>query len=87
MKRYSRIAEKMGVSITDKTDEQICDDLEQAVVSLSKAAGIDMSLGDLGLIRDEIPKLAEMALKDACMVTNPVELSQEDVEKIYEAAL
>ncbi|WP_421902604.1 alcohol dehydrogenase-like regulatory protein ErcA [Maridesulfovibrio sp.] len=87
VKRYSRIAEKMGVSISGKTDEQICDDLEQAIVSLSRAAGINMSLGDLGLTRDEIPKLAEMALKDACMVTNPVELSQEDVEKIYEAAL
>ena len=77
----------MGVSISGKTEEQICNDLEQAIVALSKAAGIEMSLSDLGLTRDEIPKLAEMALKDACMVTNPVELSQEDVEKIYEAAL
>ncbi|WP_368854144.1 alcohol dehydrogenase-like regulatory protein ErcA [Desulfovibrio sp. JC022] len=85
--RYSRVAEKMGVSIAEKTDGQICDELVQAVLNLSRAAGINQSLGDLGLIRDEIPKLAEMALKDACMVTNPVELSQEDVEKIYEAAL
>ncbi|MFW5499222.1 MULTISPECIES: alcohol dehydrogenase-like regulatory protein ErcA [unclassified Maridesulfovibrio] len=87
VERYSRIAEKMGVSVSGKTDEQICNELEQAIVALSRAAGIDMSLGDLGLTREEIPKLAEMALKDACMVTNPIELSQEDVEKIYEAAL
>ncbi|WP_320175060.1 alcohol dehydrogenase-like regulatory protein ErcA [Maridesulfovibrio sp.] len=87
VERYSRIAEKMGVSVSGKTDEQICNELEQAIVALSRAAGISMSLSDLGLTRDEIPKLAEMALKDACMVTNPVELSQEDVEKIYEAAL
>ena len=85
--RYSRIAEKMGVSVAGKSSTQICDELVQAVVDLSHAAGITMSLGDFGLTREEIPKLAEMALKDACMVTNPVELSQEDVEKIYEAAL
>lgn len=86
-KRYARVALKMGVVTAGKTEEQICDDLVQAIENLSRAAGITLSLGDMGLNRSEIPKLAEMALKDACMVTNPVELSQEDVEKIYEAAL
>lgn len=85
--RYINVAQRMGVDITDKSNDLICDELVEAVIALRKSAGMDKSLGDLGLSREDIPQLAELALQDACMVTNPVELSQEDVEKIYEAAL
>ncbi|WP_320008851.1 alcohol dehydrogenase-like regulatory protein ErcA [Maridesulfovibrio sp.] len=85
--RYTNIAQKMGVDVAEKSSEQICDELVEAIIALRKSAGIKKSLGDLGLSREDIPQLAELALQDACMVTNPVELSQEDVEKIYEAAL
>ncbi|WP_432736884.1 alcohol dehydrogenase-like regulatory protein ErcA [Maridesulfovibrio sp. FT414] len=84
--RYTHIAEAMGIYVEGKSAERICDDLVESIVDLRTKAGIVKSLRDFGLEKDEIPKLAELALKDACMVTNPVEFSQEDVEKIYEAA-
>ncbi|WP_419779068.1 alcohol dehydrogenase-like regulatory protein ErcA [Maridesulfovibrio sp.] len=87
VERYVNVAQRMGVDVTDKSNDQICDELVEAVIALRKSAGMNKSLGDLGLSREDIPQLAELALQDACMVTNPVELSQEDVEKIYEAAL
>ncbi len=40
VERYSRIAEKMGVSVSGKTDEQICNELEQAIVALSRGCGV-----------------------------------------------
>ena len=85
--RYIVIAKKMGIDVSGKSDEKICDELVEVIIALRKSAGIEKSLGDLGLSREDIPMLAELALQDACMVTNPIELSQEDVEKIYEAAL
>ncbi|WP_321403162.1 alcohol dehydrogenase-like regulatory protein ErcA [Maridesulfovibrio sp.] len=87
VKRYFKVAEKFGIDTAGKSDDQVCEELVQAITALGRAAGITKSLGDFGLTREDIPQLAKLALQDACMVTNPVELSQEDVEKIYEAAL
>nr|WP_203544997.1 alcohol dehydrogenase-like regulatory protein ErcA [Desulfovibrio sp. JC010] len=87
VERYFKVAGKLGVVTVGKSDDQVCEELVQAIIDLRISCGVTKSLSDLGLNRKDIPKLAELALKDACMVTNPVELSQEDVEKIYEAAL
>ncbi|MBI9110567.1 alcohol dehydrogenase-like regulatory protein ErcA [Maridesulfovibrio ferrireducens] len=84
--RYTDIAKAMSVDVEGKTADQICGSLIDVIVALRKDAGITKTLKDFGLKREDIPKLAELALKDACMVTNPVELNSEDVEKIYEAA-
>lgn len=85
--RYFQIAEAMGVKTEGKSSEEICESLVESIVDLRTKAGINKSLRDFGLSREEIPKLAELALNDACMVTNPIDLTQDDVEKIYEAAL
>ncbi|WP_027722367.1 alcohol dehydrogenase-like regulatory protein ErcA [Maridesulfovibrio zosterae] len=87
VERYTEISESMGINVQNKSSDQVCDELVQRVIELRTAAGIHKSLRDFGLREADIPKLAELALKDACMVTNPVELTQKDIEKIYEAAL
>ncbi len=85
--RYTRVAEALGLDVAGKSSDEVCEFLVQGVIDLRRAAGITKSLKDFGLVKDEIPKLAKLALNDACMVTNPVELTQGDVESIYEAAL
>ncbi|WP_320169440.1 alcohol dehydrogenase-like regulatory protein ErcA [Maridesulfovibrio sp.] len=84
--RYRNIAEAMGNVVEGKTGDDVCESLVESIIDMRRKAGITKSLRDFGLEKAEIPKLAELALKDACMVTNPVELTQQDVEKIYEAA-
>ncbi len=84
--RYTEIARSMGVSVDGKTPEQVCQSLIDAIIELRTNAGIRKSLKDFGLKKTDIPKLAELALQDACMITNPVDLSRNDVERIYEAA-
>lgn len=86
VERYTNIAKAMSVDINDKTSEQICDGLIEAVVTLRKEAGITRSLRDFDLKKEDIPKLAGLALKDACMMTNPIALTKEDIESVYEAA-
>ena len=46
-----------------------------------------MSLGALGVRREDILDLSLNALNDACLVTNPRRPSLKDVEGLYERAL
>ncbi len=86
VERYTNIAKAMSVKVEGKASEQICEDLVEKIVQIREDAGITRSLKDFDLQREDIPKLASLALKDACMITNPVALLKEDIEKIYEAA-
>jgi alcohol dehydrogenase class IV len=49
----------------------------------AKIAG---SLADRGLRSSDIPVLAEKAVKDPCLVTNPRRALKRDLEVIYEEA-
>ena len=78
--RYLRIGEAMGLEHPDKAA------LLAEVTRLSEAVGIDYRLGQQGLHREDIPELAQKAMQDACMVTNPRRPTQQDIEAVYEKA-
>jgi alcohol dehydrogenase class IV len=78
--RYLQIGKAMGAPDRDKGS------FLAAVTQLVKAAGIQHSLGALGLQVGDIPELARKAMLDACMVTNPRRPTQQDIEAIYERA-
>jgi alcohol dehydrogenase len=82
--RYHQIARAMGL---DVQAEQAKSALLAALARLRGAAGVDRTLGQLGVQHRHIPELAEKAMQDACMVTNPRRPTQRDIEEIYEAAL
>jgi len=48
--------------------------------------GITRTISAPGIQYEQIPTLAEKAMLDACMVTNPRRPTQKDIEKIYAAA-
>lgn len=52
-----------------------------------KALGLDKRLGELGVRREDLRTLAEMAMQDPCMVTNPRKPTREEVEALYAQAL
>jgi alcohol dehydrogenase class IV len=85
--RYRRIAEAMGVRTDDVNDDDLKDVLVDAIRKLRRTIGVDVTLGQLGMKREDIPRLASNALNDCCLVTNPAKLSQTDIEQIYEQAL
>jgi alcohol dehydrogenase len=82
--RYQQVGRAMGL---DCQPEQAKSALLAALARLRGAAGVDRTLGQLGVQRRHIPELAEKAMQDACMVTNPRRPTQRDIEEIYEAAL
>jgi alcohol dehydrogenase class IV len=54
---------------------------------LRTVLGIGQSLGAIGVKREAIPVLAEQAMHDVCMVTNPREPKKSEIEALYESAI
>lgn len=83
---YQRIGEAMGIQLHGMTSSQQKRSIMEAVVRLQQEAGISQRLGQMGMSRRDIPRLAQYAMNDACMVTNPRRPSSRDIEAIYEKA-
>jgi alcohol dehydrogenase class IV len=61
--------------------------LHSRLASLRETAGITHTLSQLGVAASDIPHLAERALHDPCIFTNPRQPKRRDIEAIYEKAL
>jgi alcohol dehydrogenase len=84
--RYRRVGDAMGLHLQGMTDTEQKNAILGKIERLQNAAGIYQTLGQIGISLSDIPKLAENAIQDACMVTNPRKPSQGDIEAIYEEA-
>lgn len=85
--RYRIIAESMGIRIDSMSNQDVCDALVERINDLKTEVGITRTLSDFGMTRDKLDLLTGNAMNDACMVTNPENLDQEEVKSIYEEAL
>ena len=61
--------------------------LADEVRRLGDEVGVPRGLGALGVTAEDIPRLAELTLGDACLTTNPRPTSVGDVETLFKAAL
>lgn len=85
--RYKLIAEAMGLATMGMTPDEIRAALHSKINRLREAAGITHTLTQLGVDKSNISELAEKAMNDPCIFTNPRQPSKEDIEAIYEKAL
>jgi alcohol dehydrogenase class IV len=85
--RYTAVAAALGCPVGHGSDDDICQRLVAAVRTLRNNSGITGSLAERGVTREIIPQLAEKAMHDACMVTNPRRPVQADIEAVYAQAL
>jgi alcohol dehydrogenase class IV len=83
VERYVRIGQAMGLDLKRGEERET---LLEAIRRLRQAVGVDQTLGQIGLLRGDIPELSRKAMQDACMVTNPRRPTQQEVEAIYESA-
>jgi len=81
--RYRTIADAFGINIGDASDESIRQQIIAAVDGLTKALSMPENVQHLGVRKADIPSLAENALHDACMATNPRIPHRKDIEAIY----
>ncbi|PKQ15629.1 MAG: alcohol dehydrogenase [Actinobacteria bacterium HGW-Actinobacteria-7] len=83
--RRVQLARAMGIAIDSATDVEP-QAISERLHLFRHGIGVVDSLSSLGVTRADLPLLAETAMGDACMVTNPRRPQQEDIEAIYEAA-
>jgi len=85
--RYQRIGEVMGLDLRGMSDSQRRAAILGEIGQLKKSAGISKTLGERGVRTGDLTQLAQKAIKDPCMVTNPLRPTQRDIEVVYEEAL
>lgn len=85
--RYRAIAEAMDIDLRGMTTTDCKAALVKKISKLRMAVGIKRSLGDTGVKTADIRFLAERALQDVCLVTNPRLANRRDLEVIYEESL
>ncbi|WP_281212282.1 L-threonine dehydrogenase [Shewanella insulae] len=85
--RLKDVAKAMGVDVSAMTDEQGATAAIEAIKALSVAVKIPENLTTLGVKAEDIPTLADNALKDACGLTNPKQATHEEICQIFTNAL
>lgn len=85
--RFADIARAMGENIEGLSMEKAADRAIDAIRKLASDIGIPSGLKDLGAEEEDLELLAEHAMQDVCRLTNPRELSKEDIIEIYRKAM
>ncbi len=85
--RYADLALDLGASPGDIASGGVKARLLELVRGLRARVGIAAGLSGIGVSRADLSRLAGFASMDACLATNPVSLSADDIERIYERAL
>ena len=80
--RFDRIAAALGCDLDRRADVRRRT-LVEALERLRSDVGIAGSLRAFGVRPEDLAALAENALADPCMVTNPCTLGREDIEALY----
>src|SRR5664280_1671767 len=80
--RYLKIAKTLGFNdLNDKYG------LINGIANLKIETGVNRTLKEIGVEEKDIPELAQRAMEDPCIATNPVIPKKIDVEEIFKNAL
>jgi len=85
--RYETIGRALGVETEGLKRDEKKQRILGAVAAMRENLGITVRLGDLGVRKPDLPKLAATAIRDPCLATNPRKATVRDLENIYEKAL
>lgn len=86
--RFIKLADALGADVASiqSTDEGKRILLDR-IAEIKQAAGVTITLGDVGVKKEHLAQLAAHALDDACMITNPKDADLADIINIYKQAL
>jgi alcohol dehydrogenase len=85
--RYLKIGGAMGLHLHGLSAKEAQHAIFTKIDTLRRQVGITSTLGQQGATLADIPALADKALRDPCMVTNPRSPTRRDIEVVYEEAL
>ncbi len=85
--KYNNIGEALKLDLKNINPAERKSALLKKIAELKKDAGINITLGELGVSKKDLDQLAINAIKDPCLATNPRKPKLEDIKEIYERAL
>ncbi len=85
--RYDQIGHALGLDLKGKSSTERAYTIIEDIRQLKSLLGIKETLGSKGLKKTDITFLARNAILDPCLITNPRDANQRDLEVIYEEAL
>ncbi len=85
--RYIRIGEAMGLTMQGLDVAEQKNELLHALSDFCRKVGIRKTLSDLGVTQSDLAPLAQLALQDPCLATNPITPTVQEIEQIYERVL
>ena len=85
--RFAQILTELGIDTTSMNTKEIIQTMVSKIQELAESVGITQSLSQVGVKEEDIPMLANKAIKDVCTPGNPRDTSVEDMIAIYEKAL
>ncbi len=87
LSKYADIAEVMGEDMEGLSEYEAAESLVSCLFRLIEDVSIPTRLSDYGVSRDDIPRLVAGGMKQKRLfVPNPRNLTEEDVNNIYESA-
>lgn len=85
--KLKKVAEAMGVDVSEMNDTEGANAAIEAIKNLSKVVGIPSGLKELGVKEKDFELMSKNALDDVCTGGNPREVTLSDTIGIYEAAM
>ena len=85
--RFVPLAEAAGLTTAGMPGEEAGHLLADRVRAIGDELGVPRGLAELGVHPDTVPTLAENAMEDACLATNPRPVSRADLVALFRAAL
>ncbi|MDQ0245229.1 1,3-propanediol dehydrogenase [Bacillus fengqiuensis] len=86
-RRFTEIAEFMGIDTRAMTQREAGNAAIQFIKELSIDIGTPQRLRDVGIEEKMIDLTSQIALEDACMITNPRDMTLEQVKALLKNAL
>lgn len=86
-RRFTEIAEFMGIDTRTMTQREAGNAAIQFVKELSMDIGTPQRLREVGIGEEMIDVTSQVALEDACMITNPRDMTLEQVKTLLKNAL
>lgn len=84
--KFRDIARAMGIKVEELSLDAARDAAVEAVFALNRDVGIPGHLRDVGVLKEDIPALAQAALDDVCTGGNPREASLSEIIELYHIA-
>lgn len=85
--RFVALAAQAGLPVFGMPGEEAAELLAEHVRALADDIGVPRGLRSLGVGEDDVPRLAQTTLDDACLATNPRSADLADVAALFRAAL